>query len=88
MSDDAKWILAIGLPVIGTLAGLIWKLLSNRIDSFEKAIWDQVGRSSKEGMRVVVHDSANMVSQVTPTLGEHSRRLDRLESKVFNGGQR
>lgn len=85
MSEDLKWALGMGLPIVVALLGVVWKLLAARIDAVEKSIWDQIGRDSNSGMRKHVHDSANMVSRVTPELGEHARRLERLEMRVFNG---
>jgi hypothetical protein len=81
MSDDAKWVLGLGIPIVLTLGGIIWKLVNSRIES----LWDQVGRSSEEGMRKTVHRTANKVTANTGEIDEHGRRLVLLERRVFNG---
>ena len=63
-------------------------VLQSRLDAGgqdREAIWDQIGRSSEEGMRKTVHDSRNLVTRALSGVDDHDRRLDRLESKVFNG---
>lgn len=64
---------------------MIWKLHEKRIDERFDALWDQVGRSSEEGMRRSVHASVNFVQNHEGDIAELKRRADRLESKVFNG---
>lgn len=81
MSEDAKWIVGIGIPILVLLAGVIWKMLDRRLES----LWDQVGRDSDHGMRKTVHDSSNKAGLAYGTCDLHEKRLDRLERRVFNG---
>lgn len=85
MSEDAKWILGIGLPVITLLVGALWKLLRDQIDSQGKTIWDQIGRSPKEGMRERVHATAGESHGHGLEIRELQRRVEALDRKVFNG---
>lgn len=53
------WLYATVAGVIITLIGIIWKMLNDKID----ALWRQVGVDSNSGMRVHVHDIANVKTQ-------------------------
>lgn len=53
------WLYATVAGVIITLMGIIWKMLNDKID----ALWRQVGVDSNSGMRVHVHDIANVKTQ-------------------------
>lgn len=66
---------AIVCIVMGLIA-LVWKMLNDKID----AIWNQVGRSSEEGMRKNLHGLRNEMTHFT---GLESR-IDRIE-KWLNG---
>ena len=71
-----QWLLPILVGIAIALVGVIWKLLNDKID----ALWNQVGRSSKEGMRLDLHSVRNEMSR---QLGIESR-VERLE-KWRNG---
>jgi len=80
-----EWLYAIlvGVAIVG-LIGLVWRMHENHDVERNSVIWDQIGRSSEEGMRKIVHDSANRLSEVVPVSRELERRVDRIE-RVLNG---
>lgn len=61
----------IGGAFLGLIA-LVWKLLNEKIE----ALWLQIGKDSNSGMRVHVHDIANVKTQ---NIAIHER-LVRLET--------
>lgn len=63
------------------LAGVIWRAHEKRDQERFDAIWDQIGRNSKSGMREIVHGTANKMSWVAPELEDLKERVDRLEQK-------
>jgi hypothetical protein len=77
------WALVIGAVVLGLVA-TVWRMHENHDRERNNAVWDQLGRSSEEGMRKIVHDSANRLSEVVPVSRELERRVDRIE-RVLNG---
>ena len=82
MSDAV--LIAVASTVFGlviALVGVIWNLLNRRIEG----IWDQVGRSPKEGMREVVHRTAGEQHGHGLEIHELKRRAEILERRVFNG---
>lgn len=56
--------LQVTLPIVAgillAMIAVIWRLLNDRID----AIWNQLGRSSQEGMRKTLHDTANETQRI------------------------
>lgn len=80
-----EWLqlILVGTIIVG-LVGAIWRAHENHDRERNAAIWDQMGRSSEEGMRKIVHDSANRLSEVVPTSREHERRIARIE-RYLNG---
>jgi hypothetical protein len=77
VNEDAKWIIGLGLTVLLLLVGALWKSLHDRIE----AIWNQIGRDSRSGMREVVHRTANEMSWVAPELDDLKERVQKLEDK-------
>lgn len=90
------WVaLGIFVTIVLALLGVIWTLLNDRIndratslDDRIEALWDQVGRSSEEGMRKTVHKSSNACTQHELAISEHGRRFGSIEKRVFNGHRR
>lgn len=78
------WALVIGTLVVGLVA-YIWRSHENRDHERNEDLWRQIGRDSKEGMRAIVHESANRLSEVTLTSRDHERRIERIE-RYLNGG--
>ena len=63
-------------------------VLESRLDEAHERIeglWNQIGRSSEEGMRKIVHKTANTCTAHEGELREHARELGRLTRRVFNG---
>lgn len=56
------WVPALIGAAFFALAGVVWKLLNDKIERNDKALWDQIGRDSNSGMRVHVHDVINVKS--------------------------
>lgn len=77
------WALVIGAVVLGLVA-TVWRAHENHDRERIESIWDQIGRDSKSGMREIVHESANRLSEVVPTSREHERRIARIE-RYLNG---
>lgn len=77
------WALVVGGIVIGLVA-YIWRAHEDRDRERNHDLWQQIGRSSKEGMREVVHRSANRLSEVSLTSRDHERRIQRIE-RFLNG---
>jgi hypothetical protein len=71
-----------------TLVGVVWRMHENHDRERNEVLWDQIGRDSEHGMRKIVHDSANRLSEVVPVSRELERRMEKLERKVFNGHRR
>lgn len=70
-----EWIpLVIATAFLGLL-GICWAMLNAKIDRERDAIWDQIGRSTQEGMRKTVHDSAN-AAQIVESLADRVERLE------------
>lgn len=66
------WLYAlIGGAFLGLIA-LVWRLLNEKIG----ALWQQIGRDSNSGMRIHVHDIANVKTQ---NIALHER-IVRLET--------
>lgn len=75
-----EWLMPILVgAVIVSLAGVIWRAHERRDEERFAAIWDQIGRNSKSGMREVVHRTANEMSWVSPDVKELSERVTKLE---------
>ena len=80
-----EWLLQVGVAVVIVgLGAYIWRMHENHDQERNEDLWRQVGRSSKEGMRQVVHDSASRLSEVSLTSRDHERRLERIE-RLLNG---
>jgi hypothetical protein len=82
-----EWVIGIAAGSVGIILGLvavIWRTHELHDRERNTDIWNQLGRSSKEGMRGVVHDSANRLSEVSLISHDHERRIDRIE-RVLNG---
>lgn len=77
------WAIVIGVVVIG-LVGVIWRSHESHDRERNEVLWDQIGRDSEHGMRKIVHESANRLSEVVPTSRDHERRLERIE-RHLNG---
>jgi len=77
-----EWLMPIlvGGVIVG-LAGLVWRAHENRDKERFEAIWDQIGRDSKSGMREKVHDTANATHLNGLGLHELERRVERLEDR-------
>lgn len=77
-----EWLLQL-LVVLGVvgLGGYIWRMHENHDQERNENLWDQVGRSSNEGMRKDVHDVGNLRTRLV----DAERRLEALERRVFNG---
>jgi len=80
---DWLYAILVGGSIVGLL-GLVWRMHENHDIERNKVIWDQIGRSSEEGMRNIVHESANRLSELVPTSRELERRVERIE-RVLNG---
>lgn len=80
---DWLYAILVGVVVVGLVA-VVWRMHENHDRERNDAIWDQMGRSSEEGMRKVVHDSANRLSEIVPVSRELERRVERIE-RVLNG---
>lgn len=80
-----EWVypLAIGVVILG-LVGVIWRMHENHDRERNTDLWNQIGRHSKEGMRGIVHESANRLSEVSLTSRDHERRIERIE-RHLNG---
>lgn len=74
------WLYATIAGVIIALIGVIWKMLNDKIERYDKALWNQVGRDSFSGMRKMVHEE----SGTARAFMEVDKRVDRLE-KWRNG---
>jgi hypothetical protein len=61
------------------LAAAIWRAHEKRDEERFNALWDQIGRDSKSGMREVVHRTANEMSWVEPEVDDLKARVERLE---------
>lgn len=70
------WLPYVLVAAFTALIGLVWKMLNEKID----ALWDQVGRSSDDGMRKNLHGLRNDMTHFT---GIESR-VERIE-KWLNG---
>ncbi len=70
-----EWLygILIGSGIVGLVA-IVWRAHERRDDERFDAIWDQIGRSSEEGMRRSVHMSGNLVQT-------HEARISMLERK-------
>lgn len=77
------WALVVGVIVMGLVA-YIWRVHEDRDRERYDDLWRQIGRTSKEGMREIVHKSANALSQVSLTSRDHERRIKRIEN-YLNG---
>ncbi len=71
-----SWLPYVLVAAFTALIGAVWKLLNDKID----ALWDQVGRSSEDGMRKNLHGLRNDMTHFT---GIESR-VERIE-KWLNG---
>lgn len=60
--------------VVGLIA-TVWRMHETHDRERIAAIWDQIGRSGKEGMREIVHKCANAMMR----LRDVERRVGRLE---------
>lgn len=76
-----EWLLPIlvGVVIVG-LAAVVWRAHEKRDEERFNAIWDQIGRDSKSGMREVVHRTSNQMSWVAPELDDLKERFDKWES--------
>lgn len=65
--------------LIGTaflaLLGVCWTMLNAKIDREKDALWNQIGRSSQEGMRSTLHNVAN-TAQIVESLADRVERLE------------
>jgi len=61
------------------LAAVVWRAHEQRDAERFNALWDQIGRDSKSGMREIVHRTANEMSWVVPELDEVKERVTKLE---------
>lgn len=75
--------LGIGVLIVG-LVGAIWRAHENHDRERIDDVWNQIGRSSEEGMRKVVHESVNRVYEMVLAHREAERRIARIE-RVLNG---
>lgn len=80
-----QWLEAIlvGVVIVG-LMSVVWRMHENHDVERNKNIWDQIGRSSEEGMRKIVHESANRLAEVVPVSRDLERRVERIE-RFLNG---
>lgn len=71
--------LQVTLPIVAglilALIGVIWTQLNAKIDREKDALWNQIGRSSQEGMRRTLHDVAN-TAQIVESLADRMERLE------------
>jgi len=80
-----EWLIPVGIGVVIIgLVAVIWRAHELRDQERNETLWDQIGRDSEHGMRKIVHESANRLSEVTPTSRDHERRLERIE-RYLNG---
>lgn len=66
-------------------------VLLTRLDagaSDREALWNQIGRSSEEGMRKSVHYSEGTCRVLSAHAQTVDARVERLEKRVFNGHER
>jgi len=63
------------------LATVVWRAHEQRDEERFNAIWDQIGRDSKSGMREIVHRTANEMSWVVPELDEVKERVTKIEDE-------
>lgn len=80
------WFLPIlvGVVIVG-LVGVIWRTHELHDRERIEAIWDQLGRSSKQGMREIVHEDNRKISEALAGQESMKEDIDRLMRKVFNG---
>ena len=74
------WEILVGVVLVGLVA-YIWLDHDKRDRERIKALWDQVGRDSRSGMRKDVHDVGNLRIRAS----ELERRVARIE-RYLNGG--
>lgn len=82
MNTEA-WLTVLGVAV--TLIGIVWRAHETRDNERFNALWDQVGKSSEEGMRRTVHASANLCQGHVGEIRDLKEQVGRLEGRVFNG---
>jgi hypothetical protein len=77
------WAVLIG-GVILALVAYIWRMHENHDQERNRDVWNQIGRNSNEGMRKIVHECANRLSEVSLTSRDYERRIARIE-RFLNG---
>ena len=77
-----EWVYPIIVGVLLTLLGYIWKQMTDKVDAIraecrerDDALWDQIGRDSYSGMRMMVHSTAGH----TEAICDLDRRVTKLE---------
>jgi hypothetical protein len=85
-ADMPDWLqlILIGTVILG-LVGYVWRTHEHHDQERDDKLWDQIGRSSEEGMRKVVHDNHGADYGHVLEISELKRRVEHLERKVFNG---
>lgn len=80
---DWLQLILIGSVILGLVA-YVWRTHENHDQERNRALWDQIGRDSKSGMRYAVHETYNRSISNHDAIESLKERIDRLERRVFN----